>query len=735
MKFRTLPIILCLALLLAVPALADVLGTPVDGCSAVLAEGAVLTERNYWTGSDYRAEHYLTLAPECAAMPVVVSSSILWSSQSLSQASASLERKGMHVLCGTNGGFFTMSTGEPVGMIVSDGILRADNDWMEAVGFRKDGSVIYGKPQPQLQLVGDSGTAVISSLNHVSGAGLRLYSSDCAQKITPSGKSWCALCEADGSLQLGGSVTVRVTRVWENETAVSLSENQLLLVMDQTYSGAAQTFPAMLQEGAALTIRVNCASGWETVDSAVGILYPLIKNGEIVSGLDTTAAPRTAIGIKADGTLILYTIDGRQSGYSVGTGLLGVAQRLQELGCVMAGALDGGGSTRMAAQLPGFNSLSTVSKPSENRNVVNYIMVGVKAQNAETAACLTLYPLHINALSGAEIPLTVLATDRNGYPAAVPTELSYTVSGDIGQVIDNVFYASGTGSGSITVSAPGLASGTSPVRVTESPELLELYGEVYGKKTTSLTLGPGQEVDLTVKATDAHVVLTGEDCLYSWTLDPAVGSVDQNGHLIPGDVSGTGYLTAGAGTNTVSIPITVWTGVPFRDVSVKDPYFAAVKYVYEHNIFEGVSQTEFAPHTTMSRAMLVTILWRMCGKPEATAPADYTDVDADNWYGPAVAWAAETGIVKGYCTASFGPEDALTKEQIITILHRWAGLPDAEGEVNVSLENTQPYAVAAMQWALQNKLIEPDPQSGLQPGAPMDRAAVAEVLLRRSRLG
>ena len=734
MKLRIISIVLCLALLLSVSALADVMGEPIDGCSAVLAEGVVLTEQNYWTGKDLRGEHYLTLAPDSAARPAVVSSARLWAQQRLDAAAVAMEQQGMHVLAGSNGGFYTIATGEPVGLVISGGVLRADDAGLEAVGFRADGSVIFGKPEMRMQLRSEEQSLPIAALNRTAGAGLRLYTADCTEKITPAGESFCVFCDADSSLQPGGSVTLTVRSVTETDEPVSLPEGQMLLLLEKNASGEPAALPSMLREGAELTLEIGCADGWEDVDSAVGILYPLLRDGEIVDGLQSAAAPRTAVGVKADGSIVLYTVDGRQSGYSVGAGLTDVARRLQELGCVTAGALDGGGSTRMAAQMPGDSSLSTVNRPSENRNVVNYILIGVPAASPSRAVRLTLYPLHINALSGAEIPLTVKATDQNGYPVSVPQGITYSVSGGIGSVKDRIFYAKGTGSGTVTVSAPGLVSVEIPVRVTESPEKLELYGEVYGKKTTSLTLEPGQEVDLTVRATDRHVLLTGDDCLYSWELEPAAGTVDETGHIIPGDATDTGLLTVRAGDSVVEIPISVWTGVPFRDVSVRDERFSAVKYVYENKIFQGVSETEFAPDTVMSRAMLVTVLWRMCGQPEASAAAGFADVAADNWYGPAVAWAAETGLVNGYSAEWFAPDDDLTREQILTILHRWAGLPAPDETIETDVEDTDDYAVTAMKWAIQNGLVTPEPEAGLQPRAPMVRAGVAEVLQRWSLL-
>ena len=736
MKFRKiLLLLLCAGLLLSVPTYADVMGEPVDGCTAVLAEGAVLTERQYWTGRDFRTEHYLTLTPGGAAVPVAVSGELLWSRRSLTDDAALLEAKGLHVLAGSNGGYFTVSTGEPVGVVIEDGIVRCDTDGLEAVGFRSDGSAVFGNPGLTMQLSdADGGKTTVSALNRVSYPGLRLYTPDCASTVTPKRGSWCVTCEADSALRLADNVNLRVIEIYESSgAAIKIPAGQVLFVMDSEYDGQEQTIPPLFRADAALTLKIGCAEEWTDVESAVCTLYPLLRDGEIVSGLETAAAPRTAIGMKADGSIVLYTLDGRQSGYSAGAGLLDVALRLQELGCVAAGALDGGGSTRMAAQMPGDSSLSTVNRPTENRKVVNYILVATRGAPTDTAEQLTLYPLHINAVSGAEIPLTVVAADRYGYASKTPERVNYAVSGGIGQVRNGTLYTDGTGTGTVTVIVDGVAAGTVPVRVTESPETLELYGEVYGKKTASLTLEPGQEVDLTVRATDGHVLLTGDDSLYEWTLEPQAGTVDETGHIVPADVSGTGMLNVSVGESSVSIPITVWTGVPFRDVSKHADYFDAVKYVYENHIFEGTGNDLFAPETVMNRAMLVTVLWRMCGEPEAAAPAGFTDVAAESWYAPAVAWAAESGLVKGYSASEFGPEDDLTKEQIFTILHRWAGEPQAEDGFSADLENTHDYAREAVLWAMQNGLIVPG-ESGMEPRKPMSRAAVAEVLLRRSLL-
>ena len=548
-----------------------------------------------------------------------------------------------------------------------------------------------------------------------------------------------AVLDAPALPGLSGEADVKVDCVYEcGADTVPIPAGKLLLTLPPVDEDTAAEVPAALAEGAALTLELACAAGWEDVQSAVGILYPLLQNGETAPGLTAAAAPRTAIGIRADGTLLLYALDGRRSGYSVGGGLTDVAARMQELGCVWAGALDGGGSTQLAAFLPGDSGLRTFNLPSDGtpRRVANYILLAVPAFPTGEAAQLSLEPLHINAVAGAAIPLTVRAADESGYGAPLPEGLEFTVTEGLGTVRDGQFYAAGTGSGTVTVSAPGIRGVSIPVRVTQSPEELALYGERYGKKTEKLTLEPGYEVDLTVRAYDRHILLSGNDLCYTWTLDPAVGTVDETGHLTPGASTATGLLRVSAGERAVEIPITIWTGVPFGDVPCDHPYFDAIRYVYEQKLFEGTATDTFAPEDIMDRGMLVTVLWRMAGRPAADAPAGFTDVAEGAWYADAVAWAAENGIVNGYGDGRFGPADDLTREQILTILHRWAGRPETpEGEnlpVYPDGTGAHDWALAALQWATAAGVSVWNEQAGPFPApvSPMTRAAVADVLAR-----
>ena len=744
-----------LLLSLAAPALADgaadaetgALGECVDEWSAKLLDGALLAGSSFWTGSDLRTEYRLTLAPGSMAVPVAVSGDPLRTRQSLAEAAAALEADGWHVLGGVNGGFYTVATGEPVGLTVGGGQLEHDDEGgLWAVGFRADGSAIFGSPALSLTLLAEETTYPVAGWNRLAKEGFSAFTPDCADALRFPEHTLCVLFDAPALPGLSGEAALEVDIIFESDGSdVAIPEGKLLLTLppveqkneetDKTETVAA-ALPEDFAEGAAFTLEARCAEGWADVDSAVGILYPRVEDGAVLPGLSAAAEPRTAIGLCADGTLILYALDGRQSGYSGGGGLTHVAKRMVELGCVTAGALDGGGSTQLAAFLPGDGGVRIFNSPSAGtpRSVSNYILFAVRAEPTGVATQLSMEPLHINALAGAAVPLTVRAADDAGYGAQAPARLTFSVSDCLGEVRDGQYFAAGDGSGAVTVSAPGVEGVSIPVRVVASPDAIVLYGEKYGKETRSLTLEPGYEVDLRARAWDRHIPLSCNDLCFTWTLDEAVGTVDETGHIVPGDVSATGLLTVSAGESQTQIPITVWTGVPFRDVSRYHRFFDAIKYVYDNEIFIGTAADRFDPDVVMTRGMLVTVLWRMEGEPEASAPASFADVHPGDWYADAVAWAAETGIVNGYSPERFGPKDDLTREQILTILHRWAGLPEApEGEdANAWPEESDAHdwSLAAMRWASAAELFAWDWEGAPSAREPMDRAHVADVLTR-----
>lgn len=174
--------------------------------------------------------------------------------------------------------------------------------------------------------------------------------------------------------------------------------------------------------------------------------------------------------------------------------------------------------------------------------------------------------------------------------------------------------------------------------------------------------------------------------------------------------------------------------LPFTDVKSGNWFYDAVKYAYEQGLMTGTSATTFAPNGTMNRAMIVTVLYRLENSPAVTGASKFTDVPAGQWYSDAVAWAAANKIVNGYDETTFGPMNAVTREQMAAILFRYE---QVKGLENVTLEENlnrfpdqnkiSAYAIPALQWAVGQKIINGNADGTLDPTGTATRAQVAQI--------
>ena len=174
----------------------------------------------------------------------------------------------------------------------------------------------------------------------------------------------------------------------------------------------------------------------------------------------------------------------------------------------------------------------------------------------------------------------------------------------------------------------------------------------------------------------------------------------------------------------------------FDDVSKGDWFYKDVEYVYNEGIMDGVSKREFAPNETLTRAMIVKILYRIEGEPAGYRSSDFNDVESGRWYTGAVAWAAEKEIVKGYGNGKFGPNDPVTREQLAAILYRYTqykgwSTTAASGSLKgfADAASVSSYAVDAMNWAVDEGLLK-GANNKLSPKSNATRAQVAAIIHR-----
>lgn len=174
----------------------------------------------------------------------------------------------------------------------------------------------------------------------------------------------------------------------------------------------------------------------------------------------------------------------------------------------------------------------------------------------------------------------------------------------------------------------------------------------------------------------------------------------------------------------------------FTDVKEKDWYHSAVDYVSLRGLMGGVGGDRFEPNGTMTRAMLVTVLYRLAGSPAVTGKNEFTDVKAGQWYTDAVIWANENNIVGGYGNGKFGTNDSVTREQIATIMCRYAKQQGIDVTKTCSLAQftdggkVSVWADSAMRWANSVGLVTGRTTTTLAPQGTATRAEVATMLMR-----
>lgn len=178
------------------------------------------------------------------------------------------------------------------------------------------------------------------------------------------------------------------------------------------------------------------------------------------------------------------------------------------------------------------------------------------------------------------------------------------------------------------------------------------------------------------------------------------------------------------------------SGLPFGDVKSADWFYNDVKYVYEKGMMAGTAADVFAPNATTTRAMIVTILYRLEGSPAVTGTSAFVDVPAGQWYTDAVNWAAANQIVKGTSATTFAPNDSITREQMAAILYRYAQYKGYDVTKKADLsgysDNGQvsAYAKDALAWANAAKLINGVTNTTLAPQGNATRAQVSAILHR-----
>lgn len=172
----------------------------------------------------------------------------------------------------------------------------------------------------------------------------------------------------------------------------------------------------------------------------------------------------------------------------------------------------------------------------------------------------------------------------------------------------------------------------------------------------------------------------------------------------------------------------------FSDVDAGAWYAEAVMYCREHGLMSGIGNNQFAPESSLTRAQLAAVLYRIAGSPAATGTDSFTDTVDGAWYSSAVLWASRQGLVSGYGGGLFGPNDPVTREQMTAIFWRYAGSPAAGSAALSDRGAASSYALSAINWAVSNGIVAPISGTTFAPRDNATRAQVAAALMNYHRM-
>ena len=712
----------------------------------------------YWNDIYSREESYaLEWKAGGDAYPIVIKDDTVYGPVTISEVIAYAQSQGYNVLGGMNAGFFT-SSGIPLGLFVEDGIYKSSPAGLPAAVFMADGSMqILDLPDIVMTLtnLGDgienlnAGKSVaVRNLNKMRNqyGGMYMFTSSFSTVSTrTTAPGWFVRFEIlEGALTPSGEMRLRVVETFESDGAVPIGEGFMVL----SAQGEAGEQYLSFSEGDEISLVTTSNSAalagakWGTGSGDV-----LIKDGAMTDSALWDKAlldrhPRTAIGVKADGTIVSYVLDGRNSTYGNGLPLVALAEELLALGCVAAVNLDGGGSSIMSVQIPGNKSPGIVNRPSDGSARKSSVAILFVTDNVSdgVARNLALSNDGTVVLAGSSFELGFVATDSAYRPVNAPGDVS-AVSASLGNVFSNTYTAGTTGGiDKLQLSSPSSgAVGTGEVLVLTSPTSITAYGQT-GSALSQVSIAPEGTLSLAPVATYYRKSVIAQPTSFTYALTGDIGTITPDGVFTASDRgNSSGAITISAGTCSVTIPVTIQG---FSDI-IGHWAKEFIDELYMKGVVAGVTTSEYMPENNIKRGDFVLMLYRAAGLPDVVGALDsFVDVPSDAYYAAAVAWAKENGITTGVGDNKFDPLSNLTREQAFTFVYRALnllkiGLPaltESALQGFADADEVSEYAITASETLIALGVVGGS-DGKISPKNPLTRAQMAKILCVTLRLG
>ena len=764
MRKKILFFAMTLLLLTGITASADVLGEQSGGWSTYM--GAFTYFHNVQFNSDSvgkQNEYYVEYTPNEDAVPIVVNGASIWGTRNIKQAEQYMQENGLRPLAGINADYFSFKTGIPMGYTIADGeIISKEYGGQDAVGFRSDGTGFIKWLDIQTTVTDGEKSIDVMYINKWCQAGfdpVYLLTDKFGETTKTQSECIFVICTPnEGRLHVDETMSLTVDDVFIYNGEIEIPEGKVVLLMDTSGVSEYYDFLSRLHAGQTLTV-ANQAVGddgtWKTAENAVSSVGGrLVTNGAANSDFEAGAAPRTAVGIKADGNIIFYTLDGRQSGYSYGAQLKTLAKRMVELGCVDALNLDGGGSTTISAWFPGKDNTMVVNSPSDGylRSVANYIFLKDNRERTNIPWIINITGgTNNNYLSGMTANINIESVyDTSNYKMEEPYNIKYRAETDTDSTVDENGTVSLNGTGDVKVVMYGDNGDVADVTygVYETPEEIKVYNQADWKEISEIYTEANEELQLNLSAASYKngTELLSTNRLYKWEVEGDIGTITEDGIFTLADtVNKDGKIKVTAGDLTKEIPVHISdypsTPNPFYDTEnhwAKD-IIADMAATGIISGFEEDGKMIFKPDNNMTRAEFASMIAnykKLDFSKYDDVKLDFTDNDIiPQWAVPAVKAVYKEGIILGRVnddgTSTFAPYDNITRAEAMTILGRI--LPDNDDLPNLPFADKNDIP----QWAEEgvSKLYSTGIVSGYEdntilPNNNMKRAEAATMLYK-----
>lgn len=676
-----------LAAILALPTVYADAGEKKLQTSAELTEG--LTYRNTVTvNQSSRVESFaMELAPDSETYPILLQASgTIYGAASINKAVSHAESLGYHVMGAVNTDFFSLTSGVPIGIVIENGVYKSSAEQEDAILITDGEVMLCQEPAVSLSLYNQrTGEDIVphhlNKWRNKSG-GLYLLNQDFSTVSTrTTGDGWYVRMKVTGGdkneLSVNSSLTLQVTELLQSDQAIAIGEGEYILTAD-SLGGYLSTYQSF-QVGDMVTLTTVCRDeALSRAQWACGVGDVMVLDGAVTDSSSWNYTgdgrqPRTALGVKKDGTLLVYAVDGRRSGYSSGLSQKDLADEMLKQGCDWAVNLDGGGSTAVSLRVPGQDGPAVHNLPSDGRprSCATYLLLVRDQAGNGQASRLAFAEDGLTVLSGTSIslPETVVLDDGLEILTQAAEDVTVTSQG-LGTVEDGIYFAgnrAGTDELSLRSKRLGVR-GSAQIHVVD--ELTEITVSRQGSTSalTALKLRPGESVQLSVSGSYWGRKALWDESAVTWTVTGDVGTVDKNGLFTSSAKGGSGTITAQAGGISQSIQVT-FSNV-HNDVPEGHWAYDAVEYCYTHGISSGISVTEFGADHQIQRADFMLMLYNAVGRPEVTAGCTFTDVKPADYYYQAISWGQSVGLAAGTGNGLYSPHEPVNREQAFTILRQ-----------------------------------------------------------------